>query len=69
MAVAVEQENVARVQEMRARVVEAEAEVPQAIAQAFREGRLGVMDYYQMQNVQADTGMRGSISESAKKDQ
>ena len=46
-----------------------EAQVPQAIASAFREGKLGVMDYYQMQNIQADTGMRSSISESAKKGQ
>jgi uncharacterized protein YqfA (UPF0365 family) len=62
MAVASEQEYRARVEEMRARVVEAEAEVPKAIAQAFREGRLGVMDYYNMRNVMADTDMRESIS-------
>ncbi|UCH63022.1 MAG: flotillin-like protein FloA [Fidelibacterota bacterium] len=62
MAVAAEQEFMATVQEMRAKVVEAEAEVPKAMAQAFREGNLGVMDYYQMQNVQADTGMRRSIA-------
>ncbi len=62
MAVAAEQEFVATVQEMRAKVVEAEAEVPKAMAQAFREGNLGVMDYYQMQNIQADTGMRHSIA-------
>ena len=48
-------------QEMRARVVQAEAEVPLAMAEAFRSGRLGVMDYYRMQNVQADTAMRESI--------
>lgn len=59
---AVEQENLARVQEMRAKVVEAEAEVPRAIAEAFRSGRLGIMDYYQLQNIQADTGMRQSIA-------
>lgn len=62
MAVATEQEMVARVQEMRAKVVEAEAEVPEAMAEAFRNGRLGVMDYYNMQNILADTKMRDSIS-------
>lgn len=62
MAVAKEQEMVARVQEMRAKVVEAESEVPQAISAAFREGKLGVMDYYNMQNVISDTKMRESIS-------
>jgi len=61
-AVALEQENVARVQEMRSRVVEAEAQVPLAMAEAFRSGNLGVMDYYKMKNVQADTGMRDSIA-------
>jgi uncharacterized protein YqfA (UPF0365 family) len=66
MAVAAEQEFKATVQEMRAKVVEAEAEVPKAMAQAFREGNLGVMDYYNMQNIQADTGMRQSIAEPAK---
>src|SRR5262245_38433236 len=60
-AVALEQENVARVQEMRSRVVEAEAQVPLAMAEAFRSGNLGVMDYYKMKNIQADTGMRESI--------
>jgi uncharacterized protein YqfA (UPF0365 family) len=53
---------VAHEQEMRARVVEAEAQVPQALAEAFRNGRLGVMDYYRMQNVQADTQMRESLA-------
>ncbi len=53
---------VAQEQEMRAKVVEAEAEVPLALAEAFRNGRLGVMDYYRMQNVQADTDMRSSIA-------
>ena len=62
MAVAEEQEMSARTQEMRAKVVEAEAEVPVAMAQAFREGKLGVFDYYNMKNIQADTGMRESIS-------
>ncbi|MBO7668354.1 MAG: flotillin-like protein FloA [Firmicutes bacterium] len=65
MAVAKEQEMVAAVQEMRARVVEAEAEVPRAMAEAFRSGRLGVMDYYNMMNVQSDTRMRESIAGSA----
>ena len=54
---------VAEEQEMRARVVEAEAEVPRALAEAFRSGNLGVMDYYRMRNVQADTSMRESISD------
>ena len=61
-AVAEEQEMTARVVEMRAKVVEAEAQVPKAMAQAFREGNLGIMDYYSMKNIQADTGMRESIS-------
>lgn len=60
-AVAVEQEMKARVQEMRAKVVEAEAQVPMALADAMRNGRMGFMDYYKMQNLQADTGMRQSI--------
>ncbi len=64
MAVAQEQEMKARTQEMQAKVVEAEAEVPLAMAHAFREGKLGVMDYYNMQNVQADTQMRESISKT-----
>ena len=55
----------AKVQEMRAKLVEAEAEVPQAIADAFRKGNLGVMDYYQMKNVISDTEMRDSISSGA----
>jgi len=63
MAVASEQEMVARVQEMRAKVVEAEAEVPLAMAEAFRSGRLGVMDYYNMMNLAADTKMRENIGE------
>lgn len=66
-AVALEQEMKARVQEMQAKVVEAQAQVPQAMADAFRSGRLGVMDYYRMENVQADTGMRKSISEPDEK--
>jgi uncharacterized protein YqfA (UPF0365 family) len=62
MAVAHEQEMSARVEEMRARVVEAEAEVPRAMAEAFRSGNLGVMDYYRMRNIQADTSMREGIA-------
>jgi uncharacterized protein YqfA (UPF0365 family) len=62
-AVAVEQEMKARVQEMQAKVVEAQAQVPLAMAEAFRSGRLGVMDYYRMENVQADTAMRASIAQ------
>jgi uncharacterized protein YqfA (UPF0365 family) len=61
-AVAVEQEMRAKTQEMRAKVVEAEALVPQAMAEAFRAGHLGIMDYYRMKNVQADTSMRESIA-------
>jgi len=64
MAVAVEQEMRAQVQEMRAKVVEAEAEVPKAMATALREGKLGVMDYYNMMNVISDTQMRHSIAGS-----
>ncbi|MDP2897150.1 MAG: flotillin-like protein FloA [bacterium] len=62
MAVAQEQEMRARTQEMRAKVVEAEAEIPKAISEAFRKGHLGVMDYYQLKNIQADTSMRDSIA-------
>ncbi|MDA0747423.1 MAG: flotillin-like protein FloA [bacterium] len=62
MAVAQEQEMSARVEEMRARVVEAEAEIPRAMAEAFRSGHLGVMDYYRMRNIQADTSMREGIA-------
>jgi len=61
MAVAQEQEMKARAQEMRAKVIEAEAQVPLAIAHAFREGKLGVMDYYNLRNIQADTTMRERI--------
>ena len=64
MAVAAEQENIAEIEENRAKVVEAEAEVPQAIAQAFRDGTLGIMDYYRLRNIQADTDMRSSIAKS-----
>ncbi len=62
LAVAAEQEMRARVQEMQAKLVEAESQVPQAMAEALRAGKLGVMDYYQMKNVMADTDMRESIS-------
>jgi len=68
MAVAKEQEMKAAVQEMRAKVVEAEAEVPKALAEALRNGRMGVMDYYQLQNIQADTQMRDAISKVGKGD-
>ncbi len=69
MAVALEQEMIAKAQEARAKVIEAEAEIPKAIASAFVSGNLGVMDYYKMQNVQADTDMRNSISGSGKSGQ
>lgn len=62
MAVALEQEMIAKAQEARANVIQAESEIPKAIAAAFVSGNLGVMDYYKMQNVQADTQMRQSIS-------
>lgn len=65
MAVAREQEMVALVSENRAKVVLAEAEIPKAISQAFREGNLGIMDYYHLRNIQADTEMRKSISKSS----
>ena len=64
MAVAKEQEMKAYTQEMEARVVEAQAEVPHALAHALREGKLGVMDYYNLNNVQADTEMRNAISQT-----
>lgn len=62
MAAAREQEMRAQVVEMRSRVIEAEAEVPRAMAEAFRKGNLGIMDYYRMQNVMADTSMREAIA-------
>ncbi|MFT5239298.1 MAG: hypothetical protein ACI9OU_000585 [Candidatus Promineifilaceae bacterium] len=62
MAVAEEQEMRARVVEMQAKVVEAKAEVPRALSQAFRDGNLGVMDYYRLQNIESDTSMRRAIS-------
>ncbi len=66
MAVALEQEMIAKAQEARANVIQAEAEIPKAIAAAFVNGNLGVMDYYKMQNVQADTEMRQAISGQGK---
>ena len=62
MAVALEQEMKAKAQEARAKVIEAEAEVPMAMAEAFRSGNLGIMDYYRMKNIQADTAMRENIA-------
>ncbi len=62
MAVALEQEMKAKAVEMRAKVIEAEAEVPKAISEAFRSGRLGIMDYYKMENIKSDTDMRSSIA-------
>ncbi len=64
MAVAMDQENIAKIKDMHAKVVEAEREVPLAIAEAFRTGKLGVMDYYRMKNLNADTSMRETISKS-----
>lgn len=65
MAVAVEQESVAQIEQSRAALVEAEAEVPKAMAEAFRTGKLTIMDYYKLRNVQADTDMRRSIASPA----
>ena len=62
MAVASEQEMRAKAQEARAKVIEAEAEVPKAMAEAFRSGNLGIMDYYKMKNIEADTTMRQQIA-------
>jgi len=66
MAIAREQEMKAQVVEMRAKVVEAEAEVPRAMADAFRSGNMGILDYYKFQNIQSDTSMRQSISDMGK---
>ena len=63
MAVALEQEMKAKAEEARANVIQAEAEVPKAMAEAFRSGNLGIMDYYRMKNIQADTDMRASIAQ------
>ena len=62
MAVALEQEMKAKAEEARANVIQAEAEVPKAMAEAFRSGNLGIMDYYRMKNIQADTDMRSCIA-------
>jgi uncharacterized protein YqfA (UPF0365 family) len=62
MAVSQEQENLAGIEEMRAKLVEAQSEIPKAMAEAFRSGKLGILDYYKMQNVQADTDMRIAIA-------
>jgi len=67
MAVASEQEMKAKAQEARAKVIEAEAEIPKGIAEAFRSGNLGIMDYYKMQNIKADTDMRESIAKPQQK--
>ena len=67
MAVALEQEMKAKAQEARAKVIEAEAEVPKALAEAFRSGNLGVMDYYKFENIKADTSMRESIADPQNK--
>ncbi|MEA1897223.1 MAG: flotillin-like FloA family protein, partial [Bacteroidota bacterium] len=64
MAVALEQEMKAKAQEARAKVIEAEVQVPLAMADAFKAGNLGIMDYYRMKNIDADTSMRDSISKS-----
>ncbi|NQU82167.1 MAG: flotillin-like protein FloA [Bacteroidetes bacterium] len=68
MAVAVEQEMIAKAQEARAKVIEAEVKVPLAIAEAFKIGNLGIMDYYKFKNIQADTSMRDSIAKPGKGD-
>jgi uncharacterized protein YqfA (UPF0365 family) len=62
MAVAMEQENLAKVQDRRAMLIEAQAQVPQAMADAFKSGKLGIMDYWRIQNMQADTEMRNAIA-------
>lgn len=67
MAIALEQEMKAKAQEARAKVIEAEAEVPLAMAEAFRSGNLGIMDYYKMKNIEADTSMRDAIAKPQQK--
>jgi len=62
MAIAVEQENSAQIEDSRAKLVESQAEVPKAMAESFRSGQLGILDYYKLKNVQADTDMRTSIA-------
>ena len=66
MAIALEQEMIAKAQEARANVIEAETLIPQAMAEAFKSGNLGIMDYYKMKNIQADTDMRDSIASNDK---
>ena len=66
MAVALEQEMIAKAQEMRAKVIEAEAQVPLAISEAFRSGNLGIMDYMKYKNIMADTSMRDSLAQDEK---
>ncbi len=68
MAVAEEQENIAKMKEMRAKVILAESKIPEAMAQAFRDGNLGIMDYYRLKNIQADTDMRQSVGAPKKID-
>ncbi|MEN9307235.1 MAG: hypothetical protein RL173_1167 [Fibrobacterota bacterium] len=63
MAIALEQENLARIQEMRSKLVEAEAQIPMAMAEALRSGKMGVMDYYNLKNLQADTEMRQNLAQ------
>jgi uncharacterized protein YqfA (UPF0365 family) len=65
MAVSQEQENIAMIEQNRAKLVEAEASVPLAMAEAFRSGRLGILDYYNLKNMQADTKMRAAIASTA----
>jgi uncharacterized protein YqfA (UPF0365 family) len=67
MAVALEQEMKAKAQEARAKVIEAEVQIPMAMAEAFRSGNLGIMDYYRMKNIESDTQMRDSISNTGNK--
>ena len=68
MAIALEQEMQVKAQEARAKVIEAEAEIPRSISEAFRSGNLGIMDYYRMQNMKADTEMRDAFAKPPKKD-
>lgn len=67
MAVAMEQENIAKIKDMEAKLIEAQAQIPQAMAEAFRSGKLGIMDYQRIQNMQADTDMRKSLAKDTPK--
>jgi len=67
MAVATEQEMKAKAQEARAKVIEAEVQIPLAMADAFKSGNLGIMDYYKFKNIEADTSMRDSISKGTQR--